>query len=76
MSNCKDCKDQAVADALMMAVRLGIDHAVYRRQSEWRSSVLGRPDLYALKIELEKSIEQSVVLAMKNLVAAREAKQA
>lgn len=75
MSECKDCKDQEVADALMMAVRLGIDHAVYSRQSEWRSFFLGRPDLYALKIELEKSIEKSVALAMRTLVAKREAKR-
>ena len=72
MSNCKDCKDQEVAEALLMAVRLGIDHAVYTRQGEWRGRFLGLPNLYALKIELEKSIEQSVSLAMRRLLETKE----
>lgn len=71
MSHCSECEGQEVAEAMFMAIRLGIDQAVYGRQSEWRTFFLGRPNLYALKIELEKCIEQSVAVAMRRILENR-----
>ena len=59
-----------VANAVWQAVKLGIDDAVYRKQDKWRSfpATLIGVDLYALKIELEKSMEIAFGVCLRDLV--------
>jgi hypothetical protein len=61
-------RDERVAAAVLEAVRLGIDDAVYRKQDKWRSfpATLIGVDLYALKIELEKSVEQAMSICLRS----------
>lgn len=60
-------RDERVAAAVLEAVRLGIDDAVYRKQDKWRSfpATLMGVDLYALKIELEKSVEHAMSICLR-----------
>jgi hypothetical protein len=64
--------DEATAAAVHAAVRLGIDDAVYRKQDKWRSfpATCFGVDLYALKIELEKSVEQAMCICLRDAFAA------
>lgn len=62
-----EVRDERVAAAVLQAVRLGIDDAVYRKQDKWRSfpATLMGVDLYALKIELEKSVESAMSICLR-----------